>query len=327
MKLTSLIPLPAGWDSGDLVVFLAAIAALTSVVAVWFAFVDRDPLAARARQLKAQRVQLRGQLTGARRRPAPTSLGLGFMRGVIDRLNLMKSRHAEQIAGRLAQAGIRSKDAVVVYLFAKLCLPLSMAIAAGVWFFVIQAAGKMTPTQLVVPIAAVIFGMLAPDILVKNAIIKRRKALLLGIPDTLDLLVICVEAGLSLDAALNRVAGEIGPSCPELADELSLTSLDLGFQPDRRTALENLVQRTDMPQIRSVVNTLLQSEKFGTPLAQSLRILSNEYRNERMLKAEEKAARLPATLTVPMVLFILPSLFIVLLTPAVLRTIDGMKGF
>jgi tight adherence protein C len=327
MNLASMLPLPADWDTGDLVVLLAGFAAVVSVSAVWLALVDRDPLAARARQITARRTTLREQITGPRRRQPSAGVGIGIMRGVIRRLDLMKSKQAEQIGARLAQAGIRSKDVVVIYLFAKLCLPLTAGTLVAVWLFVLQGAGEPSTAYLAFPIVAIIVGMLLPDVLVKNAVLKRRKALLMGIPDTLDLLVICVEAGLSLDAALNRVADEIGPSCPELADELSLTAIDLGFQPDRRTALENLVQRTDMPQIRSVVNTLLQSEKFGTPLAQSLRILSNEYRNERMLRAEEKAARLPATMTVPMILFILPSLFIVLLVPAALRTIDGMRGY
>lgn len=317
--------LPPGWDTGDLVVAFAGVAVFVAVTAVWTAFVDRDPMAARARQLAAKRQVLHDELAGPRRRTQNVA-AIGFMRGVIHRFDLLKSGQADQAAIKLSRAGIRSKDAVVVYLFAKLCLPLLLAAALGAWMFAVSGDDEMRPVQLVMPLGVVLAGMLAPDIYIKNAILKRRKALLLGIPDTLDLLVICVEAGLSLDAALNRVASELGHSYPELADELSLTALELGFQPDRRTALENLMTRTDMPQIRSVVNTLLQSEKFGTPLAQSLRVLADEYRNERMLRAEEKAARLPAVLTVPMILFILPALFVVILVPAILRTIDSMSG-
>jgi tight adherence protein C len=132
---------------------------------------------------------------------------------------------------------------------------------------------------------------------------------------------------LSLDAMLKRVAEEFSTSCPELAEELQLTSLEVGFLPDRRQALQNLNNRTDMPGIRGVVNALIQSDKYGTPLAQSLRVLSAEFREERMLKAEEKAARLPAMLTVPMIIFILPPLFIVLIGPAILRVIDALSGF
>jgi tight adherence protein C len=136
--------------------------------------------------------------------------------------------------------------------------------------------------------------------------------------------VICAESGLSLDAALDRVANEIGGASSELAEELSLTSIELGFLPERRHALLNLNRRTNLPSIRGVVNTLMQTEKYGTPLSQSLRVLANEFRDQRLLKAEEKAARLPATLTVPMIVFILPVLFIVLIGPAVLKVMDTL---
>jgi len=156
-----------------------------------------------------------------------------------------------------------------------------------------------------------------------NAASKRRLALQKALPDGLDLLVICAEAGLSLDAALNRVADEMTASAPALADELALTSVELNFLPERRMALDNFARRADLPAIRGVVNTLIQTEKYGTPLSQSLRVLSAEFREQRMLRAE-KAARLPATLTVPMILFILPTLFIVLVGPAMIDVYDKM---
>jgi tight adherence protein C len=146
------------------------------------------------------------------------------------------------------------------------------------------------------------------------------------LPDALDLLVICAEAGLSLDAALTRVARELGGSAPQLADEFGLTSVELGFLPNRRQALLNLAKRTDLASVRGVVNTLVQTERYGTPLAHALRVLAAEFRDERMLKAEEKAARLPATLTVPMILFILPTLFLVLIGPAIIRTLETLHG-
>jgi tight adherence protein C len=139
-------------------------------------------------------------------------------------------------------------------------------------------------------------------------------------------MVICTEAGLSLDATLTRVSREMMSSSPELADELSLTGLELGFLPERRVALDNLTQRTELQMIRSLVNTLIQAERYGTPLSQSLRVMSSESREERMLNAEAKAARLPAMMTVPMILFILPPLFIVLLGPAIVNTIDALSG-
>ncbi len=235
--------------------------------------------------------------------------------------NLMRREHAAKT--RCAGRALRQEARVGVP-FLKLCLrshrPAVFMVYGG-GAFQLQPMG-----QLLVAMAAVVIGAYMPEIYVKNATDKRRVALQKGLPDTLDLLVICAEAGLALDAALSRVAGEMARSCPEIADEFGLTSIELGFLPVRRTALENLARRVDTPAIRGVVNTLLQTEKYGTPLAQSLRVLANEFREERMLKAEEKAAKLPATMTVPLIVFILPTLFIVLLGPAVLRTIDGLGG-
>ncbi|MFZ1425638.1 MAG: type II secretion system F family protein [Geminicoccaceae bacterium] len=171
----------------------------------------------------------------------------------------------------------------------------------------------------------ILVGFFGPDVIVFNTASKRRLALLKGLPDGLDLLVICAEAGLSLDSALHRVSEEIARSSPELADELGVTSVELNFLPERRRALENLADRIGLPAMRGVVNTLIQTERYGTPLSQSLRVLSAEFRDQRMLRAEEKAARLPATLTVPMILFILPTLFIVLVGPAMIDVIDHIS--
>ena len=180
--------------------------------------------------------------------------------------------------------------------------------------------------KLFISILAVVIGAYTPEVFVTNARLKRQQEMLKGLPDALDLLVICTEAGLALDAALTRVAKETGKACPELAEELGLCAVELGFLPDRRQALDNLSRRTDLASIRGVVNTLQQTEKYGTPLSLSLRVLSTEFRNDRMMKAEEKAARLPATLTVPLIIFILPSLFVVLLGPAIMGAIDGLGG-
>jgi tight adherence protein C len=164
-----------------------------------------------------------------------------------------------------------------------------------------------------------------PVLGLRQAVKSRQTRLRRQLPDGLDLLVICAEAGLSLDAAFTRVARELGLSAPDLADELGLTSVELGFLPNRRQALMNLSRRTGLPQIRGVVNTLVQTERYGTPLAHSLRVLSSEFRDERMMKAEEKAARLPAMLTVPMIMFILPTLFMVMVGPAVIQIMEIFK--
>jgi tight adherence protein C len=184
----------------------------------------------------------------------------------------------------------------------------------------------MSPTLYsIVPLMADLGGFYAPDVAVRNAVMKREQAIRKGLPDALDLLVICAGAGLSMDAALTRVAREIAPAAPEVAEELGLTAIELGFLPDRRKALDNLTRRCQIEPMRGVVNTLKQTEKYGTPLAHSLRVLASEYRSERMLKAEAKAAKLPAVLTVPMIIFILPPLMIVLIGPGILQTVDALS--
>ena len=176
--------------------------------------------------------------------------------------------------------------------------------------------------RLLAAAGAAVLGFFAPGIYISNLTKKRQKRMQLGLPDALDLMIICAEAGLSLDATLVRVSRELAAATPDLAEELAITSAELTFLPDRRQAFDNLNNRTDMPSIRGVVNTLMQTAKFGTPLAHSLRVLAIEYRDARMFKAEEKAARLPALMTVPMILFILPTLFIVLMGPAALGIVD-----
>ena len=171
---------------------------------------------------------------------------------------------------------------------------------------------------------ALILAYKAPDLWLKNKVDKRTHAIRKGLPDALDLLVICAEAGLTVDAAFGRVARELGKAYPELGDEFALTSIELGFLTDRRLAFENLAKRIDIDSIRGVVTTMIQTEKYGTPLASALRVLSAEFRNERMMRAEEKAARLPAIMTIPLILFLLPVLFIVILGPAACSIHDAL---
>ena len=324
MNLFDVIPDLGG---GDAIVLMAAGAAGFAVYAVWSALLARDPMARRVKSVGTHRDELRQAMLasqGNRARRRETTVD--FMRRVAERLKLLKTRQAEAITLRLAQAGYRSKDALVVYLFAKMALPFVLGAVA---VLVVYAANVWTLPpmgKLFIALAAVVAGAYAPEIFVTNARMKRQQAMQKGLPDALDLLVICTEAGLALDAALTRVARETEPACPELAEELSLCAVELGFLPDRRQALDNQAKRTALASIRGVVNTLQQTEKYGTPLALSLRVLSTEFRNERMMKAEEKAARLPAVLTVPLIVFILPSLFVVLLGPAILSAIDGLSG-
>jgi tight adherence protein C len=317
--------LPPGVTPEDVLVLMSALSALSVTVTVWFALLHRDPAMKRARLMARERKTMRAGIMGARRRNErlPT---ISMMRQIVDRLNLLRSSQADKISQKLMRAGWRSKDAIIRYLFFKLALPFAFAGVALSFVYGADLYGLSPAMKLVVTIVSVLVGAYVPDMIVKNAALKRRDKIRKSLPDGLDLMVICAEAGLSLDATLMRVSQEMEQAAPELADELSLTGLELGFLTDRRKALKNLALRVDLLAVRGVVNTLLQAERYGTPLAQSLRVMSAESRQERVMKAEEKAARLPAMLTVPMMVFILPPLFIVLIGAAILDVIDGFSS-
>jgi tight adherence protein C len=222
------------------------------------------------------------------------------------------------------QAGIRAKDLAFFIIFARFVLPVVLGVVAIVMLYVLDFFPDWSALRRYMTVAGTLVGSYkAPDIWLKNKVTKRSNAVRKGLPDALDLLVICAEAGLTVDAAFGRVAKELGKAYPELGDEFGLTAIELGFLAERRNAFENLATRVDLEAIRGVVTTMIQTEKYGTPLASALRVLSAEFRNERMMRAEEKAARLPAIMTIPLILFILPTLFIVILGPAACSISDS----
>ena len=317
-----------GFSTDDLIVAMAALAAAANVVLLYRTLLMRDPLTGRIKSLVARRQALReGLIAPKRRARAETGRGrtIGLMRQVLARLRLLGTRQSQKASLILARAGWRSRDALVLYFFLKLALPFVLGGTALVALYVLKLIHLSETMSMLASLGSVVVGAYGPDVYVYNTITKRKKKLQKGLPDTLDLLVICAEAGQTLDAALARVAREMAASCPEIADEIGLTALELGLLPERRQALDHLNSRTDMPSIRGVVNTLMQTERYGTPLASSLRVLAAEFRHERLMKAEEKAAKLPAKLTVPMIVFIMPALFVVLIGPAVIRTIDMLS--
>jgi len=316
-----------GLTQGDLITLLAGAAAFIAVLAVWNTALAHNPMRGRLKVLEARRTALRaGYIAPQKRRTtSPRINSVGMMRQLVNKVNLLGSEQARKTGEKLAEAGWRSKDAIVIFLFFKLVLPLLIAVVSLLAIYVLKMVDLQPMSRLAVTVGATLLAALAPDMVVKNTIMKRRDLIRKAMPDGLDLLVICAEAGLTLDAALNRVARELGKNSPELADELSLTSIELGFLPDRKQALDNLAKRVNEPAMRSVVATLNQTERYGTPLAQSLRVLASEFRNERLMKAEERAARLPAILTVPLIIFILPTLFIVLMGPAIIQVLDTFK--
>lgn len=315
----------AAIDKADAWATLAGLAAFVLLLAIWRSLVPAGGLGSRVAVLIRQREALQAGLRTPRRR-TPLVDRRVLMDRLVRHFNLLRGREAEKIRVKLAHAGWRSKDVLVRYLFARLCLPLAGGVFAIVFCYGLNPQGWSSPVQLPVSAGIVLLAAIAPGLVVRNAIAKRRPRLQKGFPDALDLMVICAEAGLSLDSTFQRVARELEPATPEMADELHLASIELSFLPDRRQALENLALRTDLPSVRSLVNALMQTERYGTPLARALRVLAAEYRSERLLKAEEKAARLPATLTIPLIVFILPSLFVVLIGPAVLSVIDSLRA-
>lgn len=319
--------LPFGLEPLDLATILAGVAVFMVILAIWAATTIRDPMRERIKALQERREQLRAGINAPRRRASLISKAdaTATMGNILTRLKVLQDEQTKLAAERLSQAGWRSKEAVIIYQFARLIAPL---VAGAFGLFLLFGVGIMadssTNTKLLMLIGSVLAGYKLPDLLVTNTVQKRSDAIRLALPDALDLLVICAEAGLTLDAAFSRVSRELGMAYPELAEEFSLTSIELGFLPERRQALENLGKRVDLQSLRGVVTTLIQTEKYGTPLASSLRVLSAEFRNDRMMRAEEKAARLPAVMTVPLILFILPTLFVVIMGPAACSMADSL---
>jgi tight adherence protein C len=308
---------------------LSAVATMAVLVALYAATTVRDPMAKRVKALNDRREQLKAGIvasTSKRRRNITNKNEMADkVRGLLSSLKMLQDEQVIKAQKRLMHAGIRSKDMAFVVIFARFVLPVVVGIFAILVVYVFDwfpTWGAFKKYGFVA--SSLVSAYKAPDVYLKNRIQKRSNAIRKGLPDALDLLVICAEAGLTVDAAFGRVARELGKAYPELGDEFALTSIELGFLTDRRQAFENLANRIDLEAVRGVVATMIQTEKYGTPLASALRVLSAEFRNERMMRAEEKAARLPAIMTVPLILFILPVLFIVILGPAACSINDAL---
>ena len=308
---------------------LAAVATFAVLVAIYAAATVRDPMGKRVKALQERREQLKAGIvasTSKRRKNITNKNEMADkVRGLLSSLQVLQEEQVVKAQQKLMQAGVRSKDLAFVVIFARLVLPIvlgSFILWLVYWVDYFPEWGSFKKYMLVA--GTFLLAYKAPDLWLKNKIDKRTSAIRKGLPDALDLLVICAEAGLTVDAAFARVSRELGKAYPELGDEFALTSIELGFLTDRRLAFENLAKRIDLDSVRGVVTTMIQTEKYGTPLASALRVLSAEFRNERMMRAEEKAARLPAIMTVPLILFILPVLFIVILGPAACSINDAL---
>ena len=307
---------------------LAAVAACAVMFAIYSAITIRDPMAKRVKALNERREQLKAGIVAnaSKRRQSLVRKNQTTekMRETLASLKVLQESQVQVIQQKLAQAGIRKKEYAVAVIFARMVLPMVFGLIAAIMVYWTNTFPEWGPLKRLALFAMALgLGYKGPEIYLKNLIGKRTDAVRKGLPDALDLLVICAEAGLTVDAAFGRVARELGRAYPELGDEFTLTSIELSFLTERRHAFENLAYRVDLEAVRGVVTTMIQTERYGTPLASALRVLSAEFRNERMMRAEEKAARLPAIMTVPLILFILPVLFVVIIGPAGCSLMDA----
>jgi tight adherence protein C len=317
-----------GIDVMFIATMLSAVATFAVIVAIYAATTVRDPMIRRVKALNERREQLKAGIvasTNKRKTLRNKNQAADRVRSILTQFKMIQDDQVKKTQQRLMQAGIRTKDLAFFIIFARFVLPVVIGITAVLMLYVFGFEPQWSAIRRYATVAGLLVGSYkAPDIWLKNKVNKRSAAIRKGLPDALDLLVICAEAGLTVDAAFGRVAKELGKGYPELGDEMALTAIELGFLTERRQAFENLAQRVDLDSIRGVVTTMIQTEKYGTPLASALRVLSAEFRHARMMKAEEKAARLPAIMTVPLILFILPVLFIVILGPAACSIADNM---
>ena len=316
---------PKDLKEEDIALFVLSVVAMAVFYMLTKSFSENRKIAARIKMLQERRAQLKGNLVSNKRRSRkrdPSASGsMSIMKFVVAKLNLLQKSQVGKLNKMLVNAGYRSKDAMYVYSFFQLVCPI-FALVVGLVDLKIDFSNPLaSKMNIITLLGGVFFGFKLPQLMVMNAMKKRYDRMQKGLSDTLDLMMICAEAGLSLAATLDRVSRELGDTYVELAEELSLTSIELGFLPDRKKALSNLAERVNMPEIRGIAGVLIQTEKYGTPVAQALRVLSAEFRTQRMLRAEQKAARLPAIMTVPMIIFILPTLFVVVLAPAMLKVV------
>lgn len=243
----------------------------------------------------------------------------GIIGDIVAKLNLVERLSDQSVDDKLKMAGLRGGTPVVTYVFARVVSPIVLTLVAAFYLFIFEIIDQPNQIKLLLCLVAAVVGFFAPNIWLQNMISKRQKSISKAWPDSLDLMLICVESGMSIEAAFKKVCHEVGTQSPELAEELALTTAELSYLQDRRKAFENLALRTGLPDVKAVSTSLIQSEKYGTPVATALRVLAQESRDMRMTAAEKKAAALPPKLTVPMITFFLPVLFVVIMTPAIIE--------
>lgn len=309
-------------DTRLMTMLFAAIAAGATVLTLAMPLVVNDTLGKRMKSVAIEREKIRQRERERLARGEKISLRQSpkqYMQTIVDRFNLSHWLGQEQARAKLIQAGHRGHAPYVAFLFFRLVTPAATFAFAVFYLFVVVEFDQPPMVKFAICIFAAWFGMQLPYLFLKNKIQRRQQSIRRAFPDALDLLLICVESGMSVEAAFRRVSQEIGTQSVALAEELMLTTAELSYLQDRRHAYENLAKRTNLEGVKSVCVALQQAERYGTPIGQTLRVLSQENRDMRMADAEKKAAGLPPKLTVPMILFFLPVLFVVILGPAVIR--------
>ncbi|MBV5269913.1 MAG: type II secretion system F family protein [Afipia sp.] len=315
-------------DIRFMTMLLAAIAASATAYTLITPMFAGDGLAKRMKAVASERERLRQRERERLNRNEKVSLRQSpkqLVQRVVGRLNLGKWLAQEEARDKLVMAGYRGQAPYVTFLFFRLVMPIVFLIGAILYVFVISNMQQSTLMKIGMCIGATWAGMQAPMLFLTNAITKRQLSIKRAFPDALDLLLICIESGMSIEAAFRKVSNEIGSQSIALAEEFSLTTAELSYLQDRKTAYENLAKRTGLEGVKSVCLALQQSERYGTPLGQTLRVMAQENRDMRMNEAEKKAAALPPKLTVPMIVFFLPVLFVVILGPTGIKVSEYMK--
>ncbi|MHB0951265.1 MAG: type II secretion system F family protein [Allorhizobium sp.] len=316
-------------DPAMIVAVLVAIAVFATLYTIAVPYLERGDLEKRMKAVSTERDLIRARERA--RMNSESSHGKASLRAsnnqsvrqIVEKFNLRQALVDDATMDKLRAAGFRSQNALNIFLVARFLLPFLTVTLAAIWIFVLgNLAEKPFAVRLLATVVGAYIGFYLPNIYVSNRMSKRQHSIKRAWPDALDLMLICVESGISIEAAMRRVAEEMANQSPELAEEMVLTTAELSFLQDRRTALENLGMRTQLDGVKAVTQALIQAERYGTPIAQALRVLAQEGRDERMNEAEKKAAALPPKLTVPMILFFLPVLVAVILGPAGIQVSD-----
>lgn len=306
-----------------IVMVLAAIATMATVIAIAMPALSRDRSSERMKVMAVERDKMRqermAELAASERQGGLRQAPKGYMQQLVDLLGLQKIFDTEETRNRLKMAGLRGQGPLVTYMFFRVVAPPVSLLVAAFYLFVLLDLKYPPIAKLAMSAAAGYIGFYLPNIFVQNMVNKRQAAIKDAFPDSLDMLLICVQAGMSTELAFARVAREVGDQSMPLAEEYSLTTAELSYLPDRRQAFENLASRTGIDGIKAVATALIQAERYGTPVGTALRVMAQENRALRMSEAEKKAAALPPKLTVPMIIFFLPVLFVVVLGPAIMQ--------